>query len=59
MDLARLLSDPLPARVATAAAAVGTVAITILYFVRLRTDTGIWRQTIIRVPVTHSTSGRS
>jgi uncharacterized protein (DUF58 family) len=36
MDLARLLSDPLPARVATAAAAAGTVAITILYFVRLR-----------------------
>ena len=30
-----------------------------LYFVRLRTDTGIWRQTIIRVPDTRSRSGRS
>lgn len=30
-----------------------------LYFVRLRTDTGIWRQTIIRVPASRPPSGRS
>lgn len=30
-----------------------------LYFVRLRTDTGIWRQTIIRMPDTRSRGGRS
>jgi hypothetical protein len=30
-----------------------------LYFVRLRTDTGIWRQTLIRVPGTRDRSGRS
>ena len=29
------------------------------YFVRLRTDTGIWRQTIIRVPDMRARSGRS
>ena len=30
-----------------------------LYVVRLRTDTGIWRQTIVRIPETRSRSGRS
>lgn len=30
-----------------------------LYVVRLRTDTGIWRQTIVRVPEMRSRSGRS